>query len=323
MKPSLKALVILLAFLAVPLPGLPQDQPINERGPALDLTDRSNSPQWSAANRVYIFTPLNPDQSMCLWISNNNPTNSHTFTLNVFQTGDRRVNDFTNNQGRWTSDTVVGSPSPVAALSSSSVFVHSNAAVKVAVQITGAASAAGSPDTMDMYLVQTNATSCGPAASGTNTEAPATVPAGRPANTFPVSPAGATFSDLARTVTANTQVELTTSVGELVNFNVCSVTLAVTGTVSGTTPTLNVRIQVSADGTTWDDRISFAQVTATGNFQEASISSGSLNVTTYAQNTLAAGSIVDGTFPGRMRINYTVGGTTPSFGGTNVRAVCK
>jgi len=37
--------------------------------------------------------------------------------------------------------------------------------------------------------------------------------------------------------------------------------LAVTGTISGTSPTLDVKVQMSDDGSNWDDVKSFTQVT--------------------------------------------------------------
>jgi hypothetical protein len=76
--------------------------------------------------------------------------------------------------------------------------------------------------------------------------------------------------------------------------------LAVAGTVSGTSPTLDVKLQDSADGSSWADTgIAFAQVTATGSRQQRELK----------------------TKQGRpyVRVAATVGGTSPSFGGTSVR----
>jgi len=60
---------------------------------------------------------------------------------------------------------------------------------------------------------------------------------------------------------------------------------------AGTTPTLNVVIEDSLDGTNWNTIGTFAQKTA--------VSREVINVTTP--------------FAGRVRIRWTVGGTTPSF----------
>ncbi|SRR5579884_1663226 len=78
------------------------------------------------------------------------------------------------------------------------------------------------------------------------------------------------------------------------------VELEVTGTVSGTSPTLDVKLQDSADGSSYADTgVTFAQITATGARQ-----------TRYWKAQ-----------PGRgyLRLRATVGGTSPSFGGVTAR----
>lgn len=61
--------------------------------------------------------------------------------------------------------------------------------------------------------------------------------------------------------------------------------------VAGTTPTLNVLLEDTLDGTTWNTIGTFAQKTAAG--REV------INVTSP--------------FAKRIRVSWTVGGTTPSF----------
>src|SRR5919202_608111 len=78
------------------------------------------------------------------------------------------------------------------------------------------------------------------------------------------------------------------------------VQLEVTGTVSGTSPTLDMKLQDSADGSTWADTgVAFTQVTATGSRQQREFR----------------------TKQGRpnVRVAATVGGTSPSFGGVSAR----
>ena len=78
------------------------------------------------------------------------------------------------------------------------------------------------------------------------------------------------------------------------------VELSVSGTVSGTSPTLDVKLQDSADGSSWADTgVAFTQVTATGSRQQREFR----------------------TKQGRphVRLAATVGGTSPSFGGVSAR----
>lgn len=124
--------------------------------------DIARNRAWSDMNRVFILTPANPDQSECIYFHNQNTTSSHTFTFTVSQTGDKQVTDFSNNQDRWNSVSVVGTFSPVAALTTTSVFVHANAAAKIAFVFSGSTLQAGSPDLADVWIVQTTANTCGP-----------------------------------------------------------------------------------------------------------------------------------------------------------------
>jgi hypothetical protein len=87
------------------------------------------------------------------------------------------------------------------------------------------------------------------------------------------------------------------SVGEGAELRV---QLEVTGTVSGTSPTLDAKLQDSADGSTYADTgVAFTQVTATGSRQQREFK----------------------TKQGRpyVRVATTVGGTSPSFGGVSAR----
>lgn len=89
----------------------------------------------------------------------------------------------------------------------------------------------------------------------------------------------------ARTATGNT--------GALAGYGGAStlrVQLNVTA-ASGTSPTLNVLVEDTLDGSTWNTVGTFAQKTATG--REV------VNVTTP--------------FADRVRVSWTIGGTTPSF----------
>jgi len=64
---------------------------------------------------------------------------------------------------------------------------------------------------------------------------------------------------------------------------------------TGTTPTLDLRIQESADGTTWQTVVTFAQITAAGQYRRK-----------YVSNRKY------------VRTDYTVAGTTPNFGAVQV-----
>lgn len=87
----------------------------------------------------------------------------------------------------------------------------------------------------------------------------------------------------ARTTTGNSDARVLDDVHEgLVFVRVTS--------VSGTSPTLDVVVQVSDDGTNWYDHVDVPQITASGNFVQPTTNFGKF-----------------------VRMEYTIGGTTPSF----------
>ncbi len=136
---------------------------ISQRGPYLSLAYKAawgNSGQGGTDNN-YIFTPLDPNQGMCLFVSNND-TSSHSFTLAVYQTGDPNVVSYSNSAGRFAQNSIVGTISPVGPGATASAFVHSSAAARVSVNISGSSGTG----TADIYVVETSSGSCGPVASG-------------------------------------------------------------------------------------------------------------------------------------------------------------
>lgn len=81
----------------------------------------------------------------------------------------------------------------------------------------------------------------------------------------------------------------------------CSGYMLVSGPVTGTTPSMTVTLQHSADAATWRDLVAFAAITATG----------SLNAMRANTENLVP------LLP-YVRASYTVTGTTPSFGAVTI-----
>jgi hypothetical protein len=97
------------------------------------------------------------------------------------------------------------------------------------------------------------------------------------------------------------------------NYNAAGATIVINmGTVSGTTPTLTAQVQGSADGgTTWYNIA--GAVTPTIN------ATGQTVLTVYPGVAAVANAAVSSVLPRTWRLNYTLGGTTPSFTITNVQ----
>lgn len=85
---------------------------------------------------------------------------------------------------------------------------------------------------------------------------------------------------------------------------------------SGTTPTLNVYIQTTVDGTNWQDVGSFTQVTVAARRFMRIVAGGLIpGVVEEPQKdaSLAAGSVESGPLGKQIRAKYVIAGTTPSF----------
>ncbi len=119
-------------------------------------------------------------------------------------------------------------------------------------------------------------------------------------------------------------------------YTACILRATLTNNSTGTSPTLNIRIQqgvhddnaaVNAGdkppaGSTiiWNDYAAFAQITTTAVANYLNIVAGG-NVSAAASNgALAAGSVRNGPLGSLWRVQYTIGGTNPSFATVDVVA---
>lgn len=123
--------------------------------------------QWGGSgpgnlNNNFIFHPIDPNEGFCLFLGNNNPSSSHTVSVAVSQSGDPTLTTFIGNTGQW-----FGVPTttvfPVTVNPSTVVGINykTTASATIAVQFSGASTQGGSPDTVNVFVVQTNQSACG------------------------------------------------------------------------------------------------------------------------------------------------------------------
>lgn len=123
--------------------------------------------QWGGSgpgnlNNNFIFHPTDPNVGFCLFLANNNPSSAHTVTVAVFQTGDPGLNNFTGFTGRWFSvATTTAFPVNTAASTTTGINYKTTASAGITVAFSGGSTLGGSPDTVDVFAVQTNQSSCG------------------------------------------------------------------------------------------------------------------------------------------------------------------
>jgi hypothetical protein len=133
----------------------------------LPVVEAGRGLAWGVAGRYGVQNAWIVDvvgyQSSCVWIQNNNPTNGHAITVIGYQTSNPRVTGYYSSTGSWISTNSFVTYSPIAAGSSTSLSIQHSGAVKIAVVIQGTASAAGTPDTADIYISrQAGSIGCGP-----------------------------------------------------------------------------------------------------------------------------------------------------------------
>lgn len=109
----------------------------------------------------FIFHPLDPNQGFCVFLFNNNPTSTHSITVTVAQTGDPSINTYQGNTQRWTTvATGLTFPQNIPANTLAGFNYKTTASAGIVISFLGNTSAAGSPDTVDAFTVQTNQNSC-------------------------------------------------------------------------------------------------------------------------------------------------------------------
>lgn len=153
--------------------------------PGSSYVDIGRGIDWGTQfNRTYVFVPNSPNASVCIYVVNNNATSAHTFTAQTFQSADSSVGNYSSNTGRFSAVPLVSMPASVPAAQMVSGFTQSTAAAKVAIKFSGATTQAGSPDTADIFLVQTTSGTCGSASTATFVQGTTAVGAAVTGNPF-------------------------------------------------------------------------------------------------------------------------------------------
>jgi hypothetical protein len=146
----------LLLCLAIPLKA--NDVQISPTGPTFGLTNLT----WGVTgangfNNNFFFSPLFLNESVCVYVYNNNTTNNHSFSVGVSVNGNPQ--NTTPSDGSWL---YLGQTNSVATGVSTGVpggmGVTVSGAPLVAINLTNSVTLAGSPDTANVYIVQTTGT---------------------------------------------------------------------------------------------------------------------------------------------------------------------
>jgi hypothetical protein len=153
MKRNLTVLALLLSLASF---AGASDIPITPTGPVFQiqpaLTWGTSGP--GGFNNNFFFTPINVNESVCVYVYNNNTTNPHPFTASITITGN--PTEQTPADGTWQSASfsnlfAVASPGQPAGIGG-----LVSGAAKVAISFTNSTTLGGSPETASVTIVQTS-----------------------------------------------------------------------------------------------------------------------------------------------------------------------
>lgn len=157
-------LFLAVAILAATAPVAPAANDVHISGASYYVTVAQNVP-WNQLSANYIFTPQSPNVGLCVFVENSNPTNAHGITITAFQSGNPSLTKFATNPNLWAASQIVNNFTTVAANSASSVFINTIGAANVALVISGTATLSGTPDTANVFVVQSTVPQCGSAST--------------------------------------------------------------------------------------------------------------------------------------------------------------
>lgn len=155
-------LIFIAAALSVPQVARGTDIPITPTGAVFKF---QTTPVWGQSgpggfNNNFFFTPINVNESVCVYVYNNNPTNAHTYIASITVTAN--PSNTTPSDGTW--QTVAFSNilvSPISPGIPSGVGGQVSGVAQVNVGFSGSSVLGGAPDTATVSIVQTTG-NCAP-----------------------------------------------------------------------------------------------------------------------------------------------------------------
>lgn len=121
----------------------------------------ANNLAWNQLSANYIFTPQSPNEGVCLFVENLNTTSSHAITVTAFQNGDPQLASYAAEKNLWQASQTSGIVSTVPANSTRSEYINATGSAHLVIVLSGTATAGGTPDTANVFAVQTSAQNCG------------------------------------------------------------------------------------------------------------------------------------------------------------------
>jgi len=132
------------------------DIPITPTGPVFKLLP---APTWGISgptgfNNNFFFTPLSQNESVCVFVKNNNTTNAHTFTASISINSDPA--NSSPSDGTWQTGALSSGLSAATSPGQpAGIGVSVSGAAQVSVNLSASSTVGGSPETANVVIVQT------------------------------------------------------------------------------------------------------------------------------------------------------------------------
>jgi len=148
-------LISVMFLMSAPLITRGADVPITPTGPVYIV---SGSLAWGISgangfNNNFFFTPLSQNESVCIYVKNNNPTNLHGFSVSVNVT--YNPGDTTPSNGLWANSATSSGNTLAAPSVAYGIGVNISGVAQVSIGFTNSVTQAGNPDTATLTLIQT------------------------------------------------------------------------------------------------------------------------------------------------------------------------
>lgn len=148
-----------ILFFLLPRCGLAADIPVNPTGQTFSLPTLlwgNTTSSGLGFNNNFFFAPLYNNESVCVYVYNNNTTNLHAFNAAIAVSANPA--EVSPSDGTWQNAAVTGSSSLVAPAApgfAAGIGAQVSGSALVSVNLSGSATAAGSPDTASVKIIQT------------------------------------------------------------------------------------------------------------------------------------------------------------------------
>lgn len=156
---NLVTVIALIAALLFCVPARAADIGTNPPGPTFSLPTLAWGPSTATSlgfNNNFWFSPLSPNESVCVYVYNNNTTNPHPFNAAILVSANPQ--ELTPSDGTWNSAATANLTAGVSPSVAAGFGASISGVALIAVSFSGSTALGGAPDTASVRIIQTQGT---------------------------------------------------------------------------------------------------------------------------------------------------------------------